>query len=386
MLLAPIFPLLAAATYNIPPDFLRQPDNIPSYWITTVPEVREFLARKVTKGKVQVIGRSAGKREIQAVFYGTPRPSGGTTTFSGSLGFRDVKAFIGPGHAKRVYMAMAAVHGGEWEPIAGMVNLLSVLETGSDLRGKPWPGITEAAAKLDRILLIPITNVDGRARIPLRMLVDRGTDLFVQEYFNTGGFPNGKLIGWPQVKEFIPLDFSKTQFPGGYPNDAGVNFQHDDFLAPRRQPETEALLELARRERPDMILNMHTGASFIEPLRPFIDPLLIPAWEDYFRRVRSRLASAGLQHTSDPAKAGDPSRASLNRYNLDTALHLHSGALAFVIESPAHSFTISKRDGKPFRHTIDQLMDAQLTAHEEAMRMLAETGGVARWTAPKPKN
>jgi hypothetical protein len=32
-------------------------------------------------------------------------------------------------------MGMACVHGGEFEGIVGVVNLLSVLETGKDLRG-----------------------------------------------------------------------------------------------------------------------------------------------------------------------------------------------------------------------------------------------------------
>ena len=44
---------------------------------------------------------------------------------------------------------MAAVHGGEIESIVGIVNLIALLETGRDLRGKPWPEIIAAAAKLD---------------------------------------------------------------------------------------------------------------------------------------------------------------------------------------------------------------------------------------------
>ena len=75
----------------------------------------------------------------------------------------------------------------------------------------------------------------------------RGADHTVAEYFNTGGQPDGSLIGWPDCKEFIPLDFSATQFPGGYPNDAGVNVQHDDFFG-RPQPETRALLDLAAED------------------------------------------------------------------------------------------------------------------------------------------
>ena len=87
----------------------------------------------------------------------------------GSLGFGDVRAYRGPDHDKKVYMGMAGVHGGEFEGIVGMVNLISVIETGKDLRGREWPEITAVAAKLDRLILIPIVNPDGRVRIPLRM-------------------------------------------------------------------------------------------------------------------------------------------------------------------------------------------------------------------------
>jgi hypothetical protein len=316
---------------------------------------------------------------MPAVFYGTPRAGRGTTTFSGALGYGDAAAYRGPGHPRTVYLGLAAVHGAEFEGIVGMVNLVSVLETGADLRGKPWPRITAAAAALNRVVLVPVSNPDGRARVPLRMIRHRGASYTVQEYFNTGGRPDGKLIGWPQCKQNIPLDFSTVQFPGGYPNDAGVNIQHDDFFGVR-QPETQALFDLAARERPDLTMNMHTGAVFIHPLRPFVEPALAPVWEQFYRRVITRLTEAGLQKTADPAVEANPAREKLSAYNLDTALNLHCGTLAMVVESPSHSYADAQKDGKPFVHTPDMLVDAQLTVHQEAMGFLADTGGRARWT------
>ena len=230
-------------SFQIPPDYLMEASNIPSFWLSSCEEVNDFLIKTVHKGQIKVIGTSAGGRQIRAVLYGTPRQGKGTTTFSGSLGFGDARAYRGPDHNKTVYMSMAAVHGGEFEGIVGMVNLISVIETGKDLRGKDWPGITEAISELDRLILIPIVNPDGRQRIPLRMELYRDTIYTVPEYLNTGGLPDGTITGWPQVKEFIPMDFSKPGFPGGYPNDAGVNIQHDDFLG-KKQPETQALLIL----------------------------------------------------------------------------------------------------------------------------------------------
>jgi hypothetical protein len=384
----PVAVLLAAALLsgadaypNIPRPYLEQAGSIPEFWLTTVDEVSGFLDKHISKGTVRQFGTTAGGRRLRAVFYGKPRDGAGTTTYSGSLGYRDVRAYLGPEYARKVYFAMAAVHGGEMEGIAGVVNLLSVLETGRDLRGREWPEITAAAAKIDRMVLIPIVNVDGRARVPYRMLRHWGDDYTVPEYFNTGAHSDGKLLGWPGVKQFIPLDFSKTQFPGGYPNDAGVNIQHDDFFG-KPQPETRALFELTARERPDIVLNMHTGATFPQILREFIEPSLVPAWEEYYRRVNSALTKANLRQTQDLVREADPSRIRLGTYNLSTALNLHSGALAVLIESPSHASSSAKRDGKLVIFTPDDLVTAQLICHEESMKFLVETGGRAVW-APR---
>jgi hypothetical protein len=371
---------------NVPADYFKEPPSIPLFWITSVDDVERFLDSVVKVGKLETIGTTAGGRRIRAVSYGNPRSGAGTTTFSGSLGFRDVRAFIGPDYAKKVYMAIAGVHGAEFEGIAGMANLISVLETGKDLRGKERPDLTAASKSVDRIVLVPIANPDGRARVPIRLEIFRGSDETVHEYLNTGGRPDGKIIGWPQCKEFIPLDFSKTQFPGGYPNDAGVNIQHDDFFG-RSQPETQALLALAARERPDLILNLHTGAVYPLMHRPFTDPALMPAYDQLFRRVQGRLATEGLQETRNPAVEGNPSRwKEPFTYNLDTALSLHCGGLSVVIESPSHGCSTAKQNGKIRRFTPEDLVDTQLLLHLEAQKFLSETGGRTRWAPGRPEN
>jgi hypothetical protein len=217
------------------------------------------------------------------------------------------------------------------------------------------------------------------------MMAHRGDSYTIPEYFNTGGWPDGKLIGWPAVKRFIPLDFSRTQFPGGYPNDAGVNIQHDDFFSPRRQPETQALLDLTERERPDLVMNMHTGAQFVKILRPFVEPVLTPIFEALYRRVLTRLTEENLEATKSVEKEADPSRVRMSPYNLDTALNLHCGALSVVVESPTHGATHAKRGDQLRPFTPDELVDAQLLIHLESMKCLGETGGRDRWTPVKQR-
>lgn len=368
----------AAKKYQIPPDYLKEPASIPSYWLSTYDQVTEFLKTRVHKGTIEIIGTSAGGRPIRAVFYGKARQGKGTTTFSGSLGFGDVRAYRGPDHDKKVYMAMAAVHGGEFEGIVGMINLISVLETGKDLKGRDWPAITSAFSKIERVILIPIVNVDGRVRIPLRMEAFRNTDLTVAEYLNTGGKPDGTITGWPQIKEFIPMEMSGPGFPGGYPNDAGVNIQHDDFFG-NKQPETQALFNLAAREKPDLILNLHTGAVYMRMDRPVCEPVLHNAFDTLFKYVHSELGARGLQYSRDPEVAGDPALASSGVFNLDGALNFHCGALSVVVESPSHSFDGLNEDGKPAAQTPDMLLDAQLILHQQAMKFLVSTGGRSKW-------
>ncbi|MBK8882086.1 MAG: hypothetical protein IPN67_06750 [Bacteroidales bacterium] len=370
--------------FQIPADYLKEAANIPAYWISAYDEVNAFLLKTVKKGKVEVIGTSAGGRPIRAVFYGKARQGKGTTTFSGSLGYGDMRAYRGPDHDKTVYMGMASVHGGEFEGIVGMVNLISVIETGKDLRGKEWPEITAVVAKVDRLILIPIVNPDGRVRIPLRMETFRDTDFTVAEFLNTGGNAEGKITGWPQIKEFIPMDFSKPGFPGGYPNDAGVNVQHDDFFG-NRQPETQALLDLTGREKPDVIINLHTGAVYMRMDRPICEPALHPAFDTLFRYVHSELGRKGLQYSKDPQIAGDPALASTGVFNLDGALNFHCGALSVVVESPSHSFDGVNEDGKPAGQSPDMLIDAQLICHQQAMKFLAETGGRSKWLPGRKK-
>ena len=158
-----------------------------------------------------------------------------------------------------------------------------------------------------------------------------------------------------------------------------MNIQHDDFFG-HPQPETRALFALTERERPDLILNMHTGGAVTTLLREWIEPSLTPAFEELYRRVHRALTGAGLRSTDDVARETDPARAQRGVYNLSTALNLNSGAMAVLVESPSHAASAATRNGKPYTFTPDQIVDAQLTCHQESMKYLVDTGGRSRWT------
>ena len=87
-------------TFQVPKEYLRERETIPDFWITTNDEILNFLQTRIKKGEVKQLGLSAGGRPIFGVFYGNPRKGKGTSTYSGSLGFRDVQAFREPDHDK----------------------------------------------------------------------------------------------------------------------------------------------------------------------------------------------------------------------------------------------------------------------------------------------
>lgn len=365
------------SSFELPKEYLDEREDIPGFWVNTNEDVIKFLHKKVKKGTVEVIGVSAGGRPIYAVFYGKPRKWGGTTTFSGSLGFGNVEAYRGPDHDKKVYLGLSGVHGGEFEGIVGTINLISIIETGKDLRGTEWPELTKVIKKIDRLVLIPILNPDGRARIPIRMQKYRDGNHIVHEYLNTGGNPDGTLIGWPQIKALIPLDFNRPGFPGGYPNDAGINIMHDDFFG-EVQPETKALLNITAKEKPDITINMHTGADYMFLLRPFAEMELQPVFDSIYKHVHSRLAIEGLLKTKDIEKEANPAKAKMGKFNLDGALNLHSGTLSIVVESPSHGYS-RKSNGQLAVYTPEMLLNAQLYCHYEVLSFLADSGGRSKW-------
>ena len=112
---------------------------------------------------------------------------------------------------------------------------------------------------------------------------------------------------------------------------------------------------------------MHTGNPYTLMYNSVIEPELAPVFEQLYMRVQTGLVRAKLAHTPIA-----PATRATNPPNLETALNLNCGVLATMIESPDHSFS---KD-----YAAEDILTAQLTSHQEALRFLAETGGRYRWT------
>lgn len=325
----------------------------PEFYRTSLSAVEDAL-RALQRGVVTEIGRSAGGRPIWAVAYGEYEPIARTANLSAALAARRPDAFFGKEpRKKQVMLITSAIHGGEMESIAAVLNLMSLMETGADLKGQPWPGLVAAAEQL-RLVIVPCLNPDGRARVPSDDPTTWSND--EEEKYRHGLHADGSFITWPACKVPHPRDPKQDGFLGSYFNDAGVNPLHGVFLSPQIAPETHAALALALEETPDLALDLHScGAG---PMMMVGDPALT---EDHNRRhyymdgfcrraLRDRL---GI-HCAWTARGIE------GVLTFSSACYHICGALPILFEG-AHG----AQEGK--RYTHDQIVDTYLTVFEALM-------------------
>jgi len=326
--------------------FLEAPD----YWCTRLTDI-EALAPQLERAEHVVIGHSAGGRPIHCFAYGEREEVRGTATFSSAIASGNPKSFFDPAwRRKPVILIVEPVHGQEGEGVAGCLNLLSILERGSDLRGRAWPRIAQLATGF-RTVVVPLMNPDGRERIPIDNL--RGSDIDDVHYYGQGVTKEGQILTWPDVKQWNPIPREMVSLLGAYYNDAGVDLYHDDFiLSP--QPETTALLSLAGQELPDVALSLHACGH--APVFVGAQAILSPPYQaraDHLEAVcLHRLRQEGYPI---PAPYLAPER----WFSQETALFIVSGCVSVLLELP-HGMTLW-----PF--TFDQIIDIWLLAVEELM-------------------
>jgi hypothetical protein len=314
----------------------------------------------LTHGRVREVGRSAGKKPIYAVAYGEFEPITRLANLSSAHAAGKPEAFFGEPRQKQVMMITSAVHGGEMESIAGVLNLIHVLETGTDLKGETWPLITEAAARL-RVVIVPCLNPDGRGRIPVDDPTIWTPD--EEEKYRHGLHLDGSFITWPACKIPHPRDPKQDGFLGSYFNDAGVNPLHGVFLSPEIAPETHAGIALALAETPDLLLDLHScGAGPFFIVGDSALPASYNRRQHYFdgflrKSLRDRL---GIHRTWTTVGFE-------GALTFAPACFHAAGALPIVFEGPNGA-----QEGNRYRH--EQIVDMYLTVFE-TLTMIGVTEG-----------
>lgn len=204
----------------------------PEFWPATQDQYRELLER-LCPGEYEAIGRSAGGREIWAAHLelqpGAP-----------------IGAIVG------------GMHGHEAQGPASCCNLLSILKTGRDLKGRAWQGF-------DCInwAIIFCLNPDGRARMPNSFV-----GLSVKDVTN---YDSGLELDGQRRQRTGDVDPEQMLILGGLFNDAGVDILRHGHLADDVSPERRAALEFVARVRPAVCLELHAHCAppqFYCPLTP----------------------------------------------------------------------------------------------------------------------
>ncbi len=325
--------------------------EIPDFWLG---EFKGLSQRwdNLSLGKARIIALSPGGRPIYLISYGELESLPQDANFNSAVAAGQPSAYRDKAaRQKPVLLFVGPVHGHEVEGLTGLGNLVQIMETGKDLRGRDQSRIL-AVGRRCRLLIIPSGNPDGLARFEPRML--HGMELQDMQFWGQGTWSDGTLCTWPAVKRVHPMVGSRVGFLGCYFDNAGVNPMHDEFFAPMSS-EAPALLRVAGEEAPDWAVSLHSAGYTPEIVRPAYLPLPVQQQiSDLAGRFGERLAALNLPHKAPfkpKAGEGEP----FPPFNLVSALYHVSGAAAFTFECP-HGL----RDERFCHVTPGQILDIQL--------------------------
>jgi hypothetical protein len=346
--------------------------NLPAFWKSRLADI-DAAVKEVKKGQVRVLTKSAGGRNIYLAAYGEKQNWNSTANYNSAAAGGDPASYAQKDGTQRpVIFLLGPVHGGEFEGIVGLVNLLRIAETGQDWRGREWKELSENFAKC-RVLIVPSANPDGRARCQFDSWV--GEDLNTNERAGMGTTPDGTNYHWPSVKRIHPMRGAAVGTIGAYFNDGGVNLMHDEWFDPMA-PETRAWFKLAREEAPDFIVSLHSHAvdPSVEPTA-YVPRTVKETMKQFGDRLQKRYADAGLPHRSGggPEPKEDGEKFPPPSFNLTSALHHACGAVSFVFECP-----VGVKDEPYAKLTHEQILDLQLLMYDELFKFATEHP--VKWT------
>ena len=228
----------------------------PEFWKVRPSQVID-LCENVKVGKTEIIARTPAGQPVYAYFYGEFNEPAPQTNWSAGNSSSAISAYLGEQQHPQTIMLLAGVHGGEPEGVAAAMNMIQMLETGKDFRGQTDSTFLDLASNY-RLIIIPCANMDGRAICPDHL---SGQPFEVFRAVCQGTWLDGSLVGWKDSKRYFPLPVDKVSFPGGYPNSAGYNIQHDVAPGDMKTDEAKAICKLLARWRVDVMLNAHSCES-----------------------------------------------------------------------------------------------------------------------------
>ncbi len=212
--------------------------NVPDWYLVGYEEVRGFL-RGLRKGRSDTVGKSAGGRPITAVYYGPAKP-------------------------RRKLCIASSTHGTEVEGVSSVMNIINVLETGHDLRGRKWPAFGEIARKVG-FYLVPFYNPDAAARSMVKSYVGMSFDAI--NHLHVGFWKNGrtlcrKRVFGPWTKESdVAGKMDYIGYLGQRFNDAGRLINRPCSRRRSMAVETMQMLAYLRKNRIDCYMDLHSHST-----------------------------------------------------------------------------------------------------------------------------
>lgn len=336
-----------------------QPRELPKFWVSAVDDLPQRWAG-LSSGTVREIAKSPGGRPLHVVAYGEREPVARRANFNSAVGGQDPSAYLDrAARRKPVVYFVGPVHGHEVEGLTGLVNLIAILESGRDLRGKEQPVLRDLARQC-RVVIVPCGNPDGAARFEPRAIHGMPHDEF--QFWGQGTWKDDSIAFWPGSKRQHPFTGPEIGWMGCYFNDKGINPMHDEFLAPM-STEAPAILRVAMEEGPDLAVSLHSHEASPAVLRPAWVPL---ETQQQVRKLAEQtyalFDARKLPHGGLPAAQPEDAKGSAS-FNLVSALYHISGTTPFTFECP-HGVA----DPKACQVSLEQILDIQLSLYEAMLR------------------
>lgn len=317
----------------------------PDFWKVRPAEILE-LCQKLTRGRAEIIAHTPSGFPVYAVFYGDFSESAPQTNWSAGSSSSTWRSYYQRVGKAQTVLFCAGIHGAEAESVAAAVNLIQMLETGKDFRGKRDSELLELVGRY-RLIIIPCLNMDGRSISPDHL---RKTSYEDFRRASQGTWTDGSLVGWRGSKEYFPLPLAKVSYPGGYPNADGFNIMHDATPGHIRTAEARGFLQLVERWNVDLVLNGHSceySPSVLDP-SSINYPSYIERGRRCARLVNEALCAAKLRDKVPAEKKP------ANTFNLNTMATLASGALALTLEC---CVSANYPPQKPCDYTFEEMME-----------------------------
>ncbi len=296
----------------------------PGWWRVRPQEITA-VCKAVRRGRRQVIAETPGGYPVHALFYGDFSEPAPLTNWSAGSSSASTDSYFRRKGLPPTVVLCAGIHGAEAEGVAFAMNLIELLEHGTDLLGRKHDRLRELLTENYRLIVLPCVNMDGRAISPDHL---RGASYEDFRRASQGTWPDGSLIGWRGSKEYFPLPLNRVSYPGGYPNSEGFNIMHDACPGHIRTAEARAILQLSERYSVDFLLNAHSceGEAVLLPPSEFNYRANVERGFRACRAVNAALYRAGLRKS--PPREPAAGRC----VNLNNLVSLASGALALTLE------------------------------------------------------